>query len=146
MQRVFVIDEIQSLVYKTGNRRPLPGIKLEDKKDLISTLISYYSMIRVKAAMDQFCFGLQSLELYQEIKFDPLMWDKFFIATKVKLTAGTFLLCPACCAIKYMYIVLSLADVKSLFQFEFSEEGSNELAAENQTYINFIDFLDECEC
>ena len=39
----------------------------------------------------------------------------------------------------------SLADVKSLFQFEFSEEGSNELAAENQTYINFIDFLDECE-
>ena len=103
-------------------------------------------MIRVKAAMDQFCFGLQSLDLYQEIKFDPLMWDKFFIATKVKLTAGTFLLCPACCAIEYTCIsFLSLADDKSLLHFEFSQEGSNELAAENQTYINFIDFLDECE-
>ena len=69
-----------------------------------------------------------------------------FVATKVKLTAGTFLLCPACCAIDYTCIsFLSLADVKSLFQFEFSEEGSNELAAENQSYINFIDFLDECE-
>ena len=103
-------------------------------------------MIRVKAAMDQFCFGLQSLDLYQEIKFDPLMWDKIFIATKVKLTAGTFLLCPACCAIEYTCIsFLSLADDKSLLHFEFSQEGSNELAAENQTYINFIDFLDECE-
>ena len=75
---MFAIDEIQSLVYETGNRRPLPGIKLEDKIDLISTLISYFSIIRVKAAVDQFCFGLQSLDLYQEIKFDPLMWDKFF--------------------------------------------------------------------
>ena len=78
LQRVFAFDEIQSLVYETGKRRPLPGIKLEDKKDFISTLISYFSMIRVKAAMDQFCFGLQSLNLYQEIKFDPLVWDKFF--------------------------------------------------------------------
>ena len=42
-----------------------------------------------------------------------------------------------------MYIVLSLADVKSLFQFEFSEEGSSELAAETQTYISLFDFLDE---
>ena len=103
-------------------------------------------MIRVKAAMDQFCFGLQSLD--HEIKFDPLMWDKFFIATKVKLTAGMFLLCPACCAIEYTCTCisfLSLADVKSLFQFEFSEEGSNELASENQAYIHFIVFLDECE-
>ena len=84
--------------------------------------------------------------LYQEIKFDPLIWDKSYFATKVKLTAGTFPLCLVCYAIEYTCIsFLSLAHVKSLFQLEFSEAGSNELAAENQTYINFIDILDECE-
>ena len=35
--------------------------------------------------------------------------------------------------------------LKSVLTFQFSDEGSNQVPAEKQAYINFVDFLDECE-
>ena len=35
--------------------------------------------------------------------------------------------------------------MKSLFKAKFSEKGSNVRAMEEQTYVFFVDFMDECE-
>ena len=35
--------------------------------------------------------------------------------------------------------------IKSLFKVQFSEKGSNVRAMEEQTYVFFVDFMDECE-
>ena len=35
--------------------------------------------------------------------------------------------------------------MKSLFKVKFSEKGSNVRAMEEQTYVFFVDFMDECE-
>ena len=40
---------------------------------------------------------------------------------------------------------LNTAYMKNALTFKFSDEGSNLLPAEKQAYINFVDFLDECE-
>lgn len=40
---------------------------------------------------------------------------------------------------------LSTAYLKNALNFKFSEEGSNKLPDEKQAYVNFVDFLDECD-
>jgi hypothetical protein len=35
--------------------------------------------------------------------------------------------------------------MKTLFKVKFSEKGSNVRAMEEQTYVFFVDFMDECE-
>ena len=35
--------------------------------------------------------------------------------------------------------------MKTLFKVKFSEKGSNVRAKEEQTYVFFVDFMDECE-
>ena len=46
----------------------------------------------------------------------------------------------------YTPVVTSIADkLKSLVHVQFSEEGSNVRKMEEQAWINFLDFLDECE-
>ena len=42
-------------------------------------------------------------------------------------------------------VPLNVDDLKALVETEFSEEGSNQRYAEEQAWINFVDFLDECE-
>ena len=43
------------------------------------------------------------------------------------------------------FVPLNKDNFKSLLQTEFSEEGSNQHRVEEQAWINFVDFLDECE-
>ena len=38
-----------------------------------------------------------------------------------------------------------IAYMRDVLTFQFSDDGSNLLPAEKQAYINFVDFLDECE-
>ena len=39
---------------------------------------------------------------------------------------------------------LSIDGLKALFTVLFSEKGSNERKAQEQAYVHFLDFLDEC--
>lgn len=39
----------------------------------------------------------------------------------------------------------SAEQMKSLFKVKFSEKGSNVRVKEEQTYVFFVDFIDECE-
>ena len=55
LQTIFAIDEVQTLIYETGFRKPLSEIKLKDKREVISILIDYNCMVKVKAAIDQYC-------------------------------------------------------------------------------------------
>ena len=43
----------------------------------------------------------------------------------------------------YMYV--NTAYLKQELDVDYSEKGSNKLPAERQTYIHFVDFLDECD-
>ena len=46
----------------------------------------------------------------------------------------------------YIIIVSIFEDsFRSLFHVKFSEKGSNMRAKEEETYIYFVDFLDECQ-
>ena len=54
-----------------------------------------------------------------------------------------------CIIMSYIFIPSFIhnytAYMKSALNFQFSDKGANLLPAEKQAYINFVDFLDECE-
>lgn len=87
IQAVFSIDEVQSLVYETGFRKPLAHITIGDKSMVASLLINYHCMAKVKAAMDQYVEGLASLGLLHPIQADPS--NKYlFVDNGVTVDAG----------------------------------------------------------
>ena len=88
IQAVFAIDEVQSLVYEAGFRKPLAQLSMEDKSVVSLILVNYHCMIKVKAAMDQYMEGLESLGLLSRIQADPSKWKDFFVDTGVAVNSG----------------------------------------------------------
>ena len=72
-------EEYCASVYETGFNKPLINLKLSDREELEHILKNYFCIIRVKAAMDQFIEGLQSLEIHSYIKKYPKMMECYFI-------------------------------------------------------------------
>ena len=57
----FSIDEGSSLLNETGYRKAVCSLTLSDRPAIMSALLDYHLMIKVKAEMDQFKEGLQTL-------------------------------------------------------------------------------------
>lgn len=62
-------EEYFNLLYDTGYTKPPTSIKLEDREELEHILKKYYCLVKVKAFIDEFIEGLQSLliQLCQKI-------------------------------------------------------------------------------
>ena len=61
---------------------------LQDKVDISSLLLGYYLMTKVKAAMDQFIEGLESLSILRHIRENPKRWKEYFVDAGVAVDAG----------------------------------------------------------
>ena len=58
---IFTVDEISGLILETGYRKPFVKLTMADRSELKAAMVDYHCMIKVKAAMDQYIEGLQSL-------------------------------------------------------------------------------------
>ena len=74
------IDEGASLLNDTGYRKALCSLKLSDRHR------DYHLMIKVKAEMDQFKEGLQSLGYLECLQSNPSLWEEYFLDASVPLT------------------------------------------------------------
>ena len=104
-------------------------------------------MIKVKAEMDQFKDGLQTRGFLEMLQSDPSVWESYFINTNEPLTTGLShsAIAVLYCNVIVYYIILNTERMKSVFKVKFSDKGSNIRAKEEQTYVLFVDFMDECE-
>ena len=59
-----------------GYFAPLNNLDL--KPLLLSTILDFHLMLKVKASMDQFLEGLQTLGVLSEVKSQPLLFEPFF--------------------------------------------------------------------
>ena len=84
----FSIDEGASLLFETGYRKAVCSMTLSDRPAVLSALLDYHLMIKVKAEMDQFKEGLQTLGFLEVVQSDPLLWDEYFLDKSMPLTAG----------------------------------------------------------
>ena len=89
IQATYAIDEAQSLLSEAGFFKPLIRLTMGDQSQLSSVLISYHCMTKVKAAMDQFVEGLESLGVLECIRSNPEKWKVFFMDVSITVDAGT---------------------------------------------------------
>ena len=73
-------EEAADQLHQSGYRKPLCCLDLNDKGTLKSALLDYHCLIKVKAAMDQFCEGLQQVGVLQLVKTHPSILKPLFVA------------------------------------------------------------------
>ena len=134
-----IFQEEESIVHMTeaGYAKPLSLITVIDKKEVISTLLTFHLFIKVKAVMDQFQEGLaETGRLYYVEKYTDLMRPLFvnenpaITASKITDTAFNLIIIP--CS-----LIILIGQIKGMFEVEYSEVGTTKRHAEEQTYIFF---------
>jgi hypothetical protein len=85
---VFAIDEGMDLLVATGFRKPLCSLKIIDRPAILSALMEYHLMAKMKAEMDQFKEGLNVLGFLDVVKRKTNLWEPFFIHRESIITAG----------------------------------------------------------
>lgn len=88
MCEIFALDEATDLLYSTGYSKPTSSITLGDRDELLSVLLDYHLMAKVKMEMDQFKAGLGTFNFLERLKNNPAMWRPYFVPTDIKLSAG----------------------------------------------------------
>ena len=70
---------LEGLLLKTGYSKPLTTLCMDDQKSIISSVIDYHCMIKMKAAIDQLVEGLEAGGVYKYIQEDSEMFKAFFV-------------------------------------------------------------------
>ena len=83
------MDEALDLLITTGFRKPVSLLSISDRFTLSSALLDFHLMARVKAEMDQFCEGLQTLGLLNAVRATPTTWEPYFTQIDTSHTPGT---------------------------------------------------------
>ena len=87
-------EEAADQLHQSGYRKPLCRLDLNDKVTLKSALVDYHCLLKVKAAMDQFCDGLQQVGVLQLARTHPKVLKPLFVAdTSKALTPGKLMCC-----------------------------------------------------
>ncbi|XP_065917601.1 uncharacterized protein [Dysidea avara] len=117
----FQSEEVMGLLGETGYKKPPSFL---ERWEMCSSIKNYHTLTKVKAETDQFMEGLEALGVLQMIKDNEELMKVFFLPQKEKLTRDYF---------------------KTLLEPQFSSASSPYRAADEQAYIFFWDYLDECE-
>lgn len=88
----FAIEEGQTLLLETGFRKGLSKLMLTDVPTILDALLDYHLIIRVKAELDQFIEGLNTLGFLQDLRTNPSLWKPYFIHVDEELTSGEMII------------------------------------------------------
>ena len=81
---------IEEVVLATGYRKALARTSLANRHEIISSLVDYHCMTKMKAVMDQFKEGLAVLGVLKSIQENPHWWQPLFVTPDIPLTASEF--------------------------------------------------------
>ena len=75
-----------SLLLETGFTRLPQDLGVADKDDITTSLKQYHCMIKLKAEMDQFCEGLDKLNVLKCVREHPVVMKELLILCVVNWT------------------------------------------------------------
>jgi len=100
------------------------NVEFSDRDQIVQSLATYFTVVRVKASIDQIIDGLNALGMYDLIKANPCTMHKLFVSQPLSLTADYML---------------------SLFQTRLSPEGTNRREEEEQLVMYWVHFIEMIE-
>ncbi len=79
MRATLSIDEIGDLLYQADYRKPVQHVTVDDKSQLVSVILDYHLMVKVKCCLDQFMEGLETLDVLSRLQSNSNVWKPFFV-------------------------------------------------------------------
>ena len=106
--------------FEVGIMEATAKLGLDDCKRIVSSISKYYTIVQVKAQLDQIVDGLNALGVHDLMKQNPNAFRKLICEPSLQLNAD--------------YII-------NVFSTDFSEMGSNKRDAEEQAVIYWVNFV-----
>ncbi len=75
------------IICDTGYRKPLVNVTVSDKGE-VKQILRDNTIIKTKAEIDQFCSGLQTLDVLDMVKKHPSLMSAYFIPQPNVLNKG----------------------------------------------------------
>lgn len=100
-------------------------LELSDRDRIVQSLATYFTVVRVKAQIDQMIDGLNTLGIYDLIRANPCAMHKLFVSRPEPITSDFMI---------------------RLFETRLSPEGSNRREDEEQVVMCWVNFIDLIEC
>ncbi|KAJ8015882.1 hypothetical protein DPEC_G00001140 [Dallia pectoralis] len=127
IKRASTIREAQAAVLEASPKLSMigglaPVKSLRGRDTLVDSIVSYYVYDRMQTAVNQFKEGLETLGVLEKLQSNAESFQNVFA-----------------CGTK----VLSVVDVTSLFSCNYSIEGSNKRAEEEQAVCFWMDWLND---
>ena len=99
-------------------------VELKDRDRIVQSLANYFTVVRVKAYIDQILEGLNTYGVTELIKANPRAMYKLFTSQPVALTSDYML---------------------NLFTTRFSPDGANRREHEEQLVMYWVHFIERIE-
>lgn len=100
-------------------------LELSDCRRIVQSISRYFTVVRVKAQIDQMLDGMNALGIGELIRSNPRTIHKLFMTQPEPITPDSLL---------------------NLFRTMFSPEGSNRREDEEQVIMYWVNFLEIIEC
>ena len=76
------------IVANAGYTKPIPSVSIQDKNDIERAIVLQYTILQCITELEQFKYGLSSLNFLNIIKANQELATPFFIKRNERLTAG----------------------------------------------------------
>ena len=142
-----VVGENFDLISECGFTKPTTKPTMDDKVTLVESVALHHVILKTLGELSQFRDGLNTLGVARAMELYGVLLQEFFVNKKSRVTAGVlFLLCMYVKQITIVKLSLPIDGIRKIFKtVRFSEEGSNACEREQNAYMMFLDYLDECE-
>ncbi|XP_062407242.1 G2/M phase-specific E3 ubiquitin-protein ligase-like [Sardina pilchardus] len=129
IQEATTVQEARSAVAEAADSLSIIGAlryvsSLEEKNSLVQSAADFFVTGRMATALDQFAEGLKTLGVLEELRKNPTLFYNMFVSEEIPLQAK---------------------DLCTLFDVDFSVQGSNRRDRENSTICFWRDWLIEIE-
>jgi hypothetical protein len=110
--------------FDCGVSIPISRVTSDNLEVIVNSLCLHYTLIKIKAELDQIVKGLEAFQLHNLVNRAPLALKKAFLHEEYRLTAD---------------------DIFDLFSAQFSPNGSNKRETEEECIMNWIKYTQEIE-
>ncbi|XP_039678115.1 G2/M phase-specific E3 ubiquitin-protein ligase-like isoform X1 [Perca fluviatilis] len=129
IQEAITVQEANTAIAEAADSLSIIGSlrhvsSLKEKDSLVQSAADFFVNGRLVTALDQFAEGLKTLGLLEELRKNPAVFYNMFVSEKIPLQAK---------------------ELCTLFDVDFSVQGSNRRDRENQTICFWRDWLIEIE-
>lgn len=123
--RTLLDSDEYDMRYSIGIGQPSSSLKLCDRDRIVQAFATHFTIITVKAELDQMTEGLKALGVLQLIHSNPKKMRQLFVReSKVKLTADILM---------------------DIFRFNLSPLGSNTRECEETVIMHWVNYLQMIE-